>query len=126
MMLLLASAVGIPILAIILFTVLEAIGETTGLWEKISKVAFDLCIISIGIVGGIFVNVQLAERLGQGRTVLAVMIVLMNMILAGFVMLVRKRAHTWDDRTKASLNLFLGIVAVSIPTGIIIWVGGQQ
>ncbi len=66
MSLLLASAVGVPVSAIILFSILESIGETSGFWEKMNKVALDLCIVSIGIVGGIFVNVRLVDRMGTG------------------------------------------------------------
>ena len=122
---LLASAVGIPVLSIILFSILEAVGGTTSLWENCSKVGLDLCIVSIGIVGGMFANPQLLKRMQQASAVIAITIILVNLILAGVVMAVQKRLSSWSDRRKAYASLFFGVFAVAVPSGMILWVGRQ-
>lgn len=120
-----ASAVGIPVMALVLFSVLRSVSGSIGFWETLSGASLDLCIVSIGIIGGIFMNAPLLDAMDRAGPVVAILVVLVNMTLAGFVMLIQRRVQSYGERFKASLCLFLGILAVGIPSGLIVFTGSQ-
>lgn len=125
MNLLIASAVVIPVLSIILFALLEAVGGSRGLWATLCKVGLDLCIVSIGIVGGMFLHQPLVARMGPSAPIVAMVVSLTEMILAATVMLVEKRWPRLRLETKAYISIFVGAFAVALPSGIILWVGSK-
>jgi len=47
---------------------------------------------------------------------------LLEMIFAAVVMLVDKRWQTGTSQVKAYVSLFIGVFAVGLPSGIIMWV----
>jgi len=119
------SSVVIPGVAVILFSIIEALGGSNTLWQQAKRVGLDLCILSIGIVGGLFSNVRVASQFGTTATPqLSVLLVLINLMLAGSIMLIDKRFQ-WDERLKACLSVFFGVVTVAIPSGIVLLVGGR-
>src|SRR2546425_8690954 len=118
---LLASAVGIPVLSIVLFALLEAVGGSKGFWGTVNRVGLDLC-----IVGGMFLHKPLLDQLGPASPIVAMFVSLLEMIFAAVVMLVDKRWQTGTSQVKAYVSLFIGVFAVGLPSGIIMWVGGPR
>lgn len=121
MRLLVLSAVGLPSMALAFFAVLEAAFSSAGLWKILSDAGLDLCRISIGIVGGMFLDVQIRAAAGT-----AVAVVLLDLILAAGAMLVDRRAtdlRITRQSTKAFGVLGLGIVSMVVPAVLIVLSG---
>jgi hypothetical protein len=66
MVLLLLAAVGVPVMALTFFALLEGALTDHTPWQVLSDSGTDLCNLSIGIVGGMFLSTQLQTRIGQG------------------------------------------------------------
>ncbi len=123
---LLLSAIVIPVMAVVFFAVLEAAYTQDTIWRVLSKTGSDLCTLSVGIVGGMFLNAQLQNQIGQGAApIVGIAIVLLNLILASTVMLVQRRFQTMSLDTKAYISIFLGVITIAVPTGILAWIGGS-
>ncbi len=60
------SAVGLPFLAIIFFSILESAFSSKGLWIVLAETGMDLCRISIGIAGAVFLTFKCALPLELG------------------------------------------------------------
>jgi hypothetical protein len=124
MWILLLAAVGVPVMALAFFALLEGALSQHTPWEVLSDTGTDLCNLSIGIVGGMFLSTQLQTRIGQvAAPVVAISVVMLNLILAAMVMLVNKRFAAMPLDRKAYLSIFLGLIAVAVPSGMIIWFG---
>jgi hypothetical protein len=120
--LLMASTVGVPTLAMILLAIVESMAPVSP-WQQVKRVGHDLCILSIGIAGSMFGNVRLQGHIDLGHAaVVSIVVVLVNLILAAVVILVDSRCSTCTDRGKGSLSIFLGVVTVAIPSGVMIYV----
>jgi hypothetical protein len=118
------SAVGLPLLAIAFFTILEAAFSTAGIWTILSAAGLDLCRISIGIVGAMFLDVQIRAAPGT----VAAFVLMLELILAAVAMLVSRRATDLgisQESTRAVGILFLGIVSMVIPSVLIVMNGGR-
>lgn len=112
------SAVGLPFLAIFFFTILEAAFSTAGIWVWLSKAGLDLCRVSIGIVGAMFLDVQI-----RAAGTVAAVVLLIELIFAAGAMLVEKRATdlgVMRQSTRAFGILALGIVSMVVPAVLIV------
>jgi hypothetical protein len=87
MALFIISAIGLPVLAIIFFSILEAAFTQSGIWDVLSNAGLDTCRISLGIVGGLFFDVQI-----QAAATIAALMLLLDLIFNAAAMLVSNRA----------------------------------
>jgi hypothetical protein len=125
MLLLLLAAVGIPVMALAFFTILEGALSTFGVWDILLRTGKDLCNVSIGIVGGLFLNGRLQTRVGEGAPVIAIGLVMLDLILAALVILVSERLTSLARNIRGYMSVFIGLVAVAIPSAMILWFGGR-
>jgi hypothetical protein len=117
------SAVVFPLLATLIFTILEFVGDDLRFWDKAPKISLDMCIVSIGITGGFTGNDRMLERLqGQMATFIAGFL-LVQILLAVLVMLFSKRLAGWNTEEKGRLCLSVGSFAVAIPSVMLLWIG---
>jgi len=117
------SAVGLPFLAIVFFTILEAAFSTAGIWGILSKAGLDLCRVSIGIVGAMFLDIPI-----RAAGTVAAAVLMMEVILAAGAMLVDRRAidlRIARQSTRAFGILALGIISMVIPAVLIVLNGGH-
>src|SRR6266481_4225348 len=118
------SAVGLPFMALVFFTLLEATFSTAGIWDVLSGAGLDLCRISIGIVGAMFLDV----RLGSAAATFAAFVLLLDLIFVASAMLIEKRALVMGierQSTKAFGILAFGIISMVIPAVLIVLAGGR-
>jgi hypothetical protein len=117
------SAIGLPFLALLFFTVLEAAFSTTGIWAVLTKAGLDLCRVSLGIVGAMFLDIPI-----RAAGTIAAVVLLLELILAAGAMLVEKRATEigiMKQSTRAFGILGCGIVSMVIPAVLIVLNGGH-
>jgi hypothetical protein len=116
------SAVGFPLGSIMLFALLESVWDDQGFWQRSLKIGLDMCIVSIGVVGGFAGNDALTIHLqGHTSTYIAAGIFL-ELFLAALVMKVQKKSK-WAPRWKGSACLFFGGIAVAVPSIMLVWLG---
>ena len=125
--LLFLASVGIPVLVTLVFSVLEGAYRNDKLvWEILQKTALDLCTVSFGIVGGMFLNEKIQARIGAGAPIYGVAIVILNFGLASLIILIQRRFGDNVGLDKVAYwSLAVGAFAVAIPSVMIIWFGGQ-
>ena len=121
---LLLGSVGIPFAAVALFAVLEGASTRLSVWEILLGASRDMCNVSIGIVGGIFGNAQLLNRLGSNAPVYGIGLEFLNIILCAIALLVSKRGSFIGLVTQAKICLFIGCFSIAIPSIMILWIGG--
>jgi len=112
------SAVGLPFLAIVFFTLLEVAFSTGGIWVWLSKAGLDLCRVSIGIVGAMFLDVQV-----HAAGTVAAVVLLIELIFAAGAMLVERRATDLGivrQSARAFGVLAFGIISMVIPAVLIV------
>jgi hypothetical protein len=122
----LLSAVGLPMLAIIFLSAIEAAFTKLGIWDVLSKAGLDICRISLGIVGALFLDIQI--RVSAAGTVAAAVLFL-DLILAAFATIVSNRAldlGIQQQSSKAYSILAFGIVSIVIPAVLIVLYGGHN
>jgi hypothetical protein len=118
MVLYILSAVGLPFLAITFFTVLESAFSNAGIWDVLSNAGLDLCRVSLGIVGAMFLDVQV-----HAAGTIAAVVLMIELVLAASAMLVEKRATSLGivkQSSKAFGILFFGIISMVIPAMLIV------
>ncbi len=124
MALLIFSAVGLPCMALAFFALLEAAFSSKGIWAVLTESGLDLCRISIGIVGAMFLDVQLRAAAGTW----AAGVLLLELMIAAGAMLFKNRATDMgivQKSTQACSILFLGLVSMVVPAIMIVLNGGH-
>lgn len=110
-----ASAIGVPALAVGVMTIFESFGDKGNWRYRVGKLGWDLCVLSVGLVGGIFTNSDVAggfknkPALGLGIS----FSFLCCLAAAGLVMHVRRPKRLTGRR--ALIALALGGAALAIP-----------
>jgi hypothetical protein len=121
----LLSAFGLPVMALTFFAVMEAAFSRTGLWASLSEAGLDLCRVSLGIVGAMFIDAQVRTA----PATFAAAVLLLDLILIAFAMLVGNRA-TDMGITRQSTRAFgvvgFGILSVVIPAVLIVLFGAPN
>src|SRR5690348_1316908 len=91
MWILFLSSVGIPLLALVFFFLVEFASSTREIWDSLQKASLDLCNVSIGIVGGLFLNERFRVQIGSGAPVISIAFVMINLVLAAVVLVLQRR-----------------------------------
>ena len=107
-----------PILAAFVMTGMESLARPVPFWEKAADVGWDLCILGVGITGGIFTNPAVETTFGvTSAPVAAVIVILLDLGLAVAVLHIRKgRANI--SRLVGSSCFALGSLAVGLPASL--------
>jgi hypothetical protein len=114
----LLSALGLPFMAVVIFALLEAFKSNAGLWMVLSDAGIDLCRVSIGIAGAIFLDVQI-----QAAGTFAAFVLLLELIVSLAAMLIKKRAVDMGIERqwiKTFGILGCGIISMVIPAILIV------
>lgn len=121
--LLMTATVGVPALAMILLAIVESMGAPVTAWLQVKRVGHDLCILSIGIAGSMFGSSRLQGRFEPViAAVVSIVVVLINLILASVVIWFDCRCASCAEWAKGCVSIFLGVLTVAIPSGVIIYV----
>jgi len=121
--LLILSAVGLPFLAVVFFSFLQAAFSKLGLWAIVSHAGFDLCKVSIGIVGAMFLDIQI-----RAAGTVAAAILVLEFIISIIAMVIEKRAKEMGierESSRAFSILGCGIISMVIPAVMIVLSGGD-
>jgi hypothetical protein len=121
----LLAAFGLPVMALTFFAVMEAAFSRTGLWLALSEAGLDLCRVSLGIVGAMFIDAQLRTA----PAAFAATVLLLDLILIALAMLVGNRAADMGitrQSTRAFGVVAFGILSVVIPAVLIVLYGAPD
>lgn len=113
-------AIIIPVLALVVMTVVEGLVSPRPFWDKVGDAGWDLCILGVGLTGGIVVNPAVQSAYGPilpGQ--MAIVIALVDMLF-GFVVLGVRR-NNQPTRGVGLFAAFLGVLAVALPAAFTFW-----
>ena len=109
----------VPLAALVTVAVIQ-FDKNTSVPAQVAEGGTDLCILAIGATGSMFINPRLRERFGpEWMVLISIMIVLATVTLAGASIHVNRSQIALRARARA--NCFLGIFAISLVCGIVIW-----
>ena len=110
------GAVGVPYLALLAFAVLQRPGPGQSMFDQASEFGIDLCVLGLGVSGALFS----ADSLGRNAPPVVVAALLIELIIAGICL--RLKESALEPLTKASVNVALGILILTINSGVaIVW-----
>src|SRR5439155_22057812 len=87
----LLPSVVVPLIAVIVMTIMEAAARPSPLWEKMCDIGWDLCILGVGVTGGIFVHSEMRTIYKDYALVWAIIVMLLDIGLASVILLLRRR-----------------------------------
>jgi hypothetical protein len=111
-----ASAVGVPALTVLVMTLLEGYAEPKEWRYGISKLGWDLCVLAVGLVGGIFTNPEIVDTFRSRSTIGLVEAICFLSCLATAIVIMHLRRGEDVNGRRAVLALVFGGVALAIPT----------
>lgn len=88
-------------------------------WANCNEIAVEFALISIGANGAIFLNPNLIERWGVSTPIYGILAVLVNLLIAGTLMYRDRRRTPPVSRKQGIVDLFLGVISISITSGIL-------
>jgi hypothetical protein len=101
-------------------TLAKWVVEDKPFWERAVDVGWDMCILGVGLAAGLFSEDNFVEYFGGQAAVFATSGVLgIDLILAFLILLMMK--HRKFTARFGTLAVFLGILAVSVPCGLLMW-----
>ena len=113
----LLAHLGIPFLAGLVFLFMTAASDTHPLSrESCNDVALDFTILSIGANGAIFLNPRLVTHWKELTGVYGIVVVLVNLLLASFLVYRRRWRQEPTTWVQAYVDLFFGILALTVTT----------
>jgi len=120
---LILSSIIIPSLALVFFAGMRAAYGVDGVCKILLAANLDLCVLSIGIAGGIFQNFKTLPDAG----VYSAFVLLIELTLAMSVAVITNRGREMgiiEEWKRALWTLGLGVIAISFP-GCLILVYGR-
>jgi hypothetical protein len=81
-----------------------------------NDVALDFTILSIGANGAIFLNPRLATHWKELTGVYGIVVVLVNLLLASFLVYRRRWRTLPTTKVQAFVDLFFGVLALTVTT----------
>jgi len=117
---LIVGSVVIPFLFVLVMSGLEYLAKPRPLWELMSDVAWHLCILGIGMTGGIFSTPAMVKGWAAEGSLLAAVIVIAINLGAGIGIQVLKR-NLGTSRLVGNSCMTLGIFAVALPSALTFW-----
>jgi hypothetical protein len=115
----LCAHIFVPLIALVAVGVIQ-FDKNTAIPTQVAVGGTDLCILAIGATGSMFINPKLHERFGPEWMVLtSILIVLATVTLAGVSIHVNR--SQMNARERAWTNCFLGMFAISLMCGIVVW-----
>jgi hypothetical protein len=113
----LLAHLGIPFLAGLVFLFMTAASDTHPLsLESCNDVALDFTILSIGANGAIFLNPRLITHWKDLAGVYGILVVLVNLLLASFLVYRRRWRQEPTTNLQAYIDLFFGVLALTVTT----------
>ena len=117
---LIVGSVVIPFLFVIVMSGVEYLAKPRLLWELMTDVAWDLCILGIGVTGGIFSALEMVKGWGPEGSLLAAVIVIAVNLVAGIGIQVLRR-NLGTGRLVGNCCVVLGVFAVMLPSALTFW-----
>ena len=114
------GSVLIPFLFVIVMSGVESLATPRWLWERMTDVGWDLCILGIGVTGGIFATPEMEKGWGPEGSLLAAVIVIAVNLLAGICIQILRR-DLGTGRLVGTSCIGLGIFAVALPSALTFW-----
>jgi hypothetical protein len=114
-----AAALGLPALAVVVMTALEALIDTTVQWRaRVAKLGWDLCVLAIGGTGGVFATASLVttDRTHSSSLLWEGVAFFVTLGAAIGIMFVR-RGQSLTGK-KAWLALAIGGAALAVPVAL--------
>ena len=117
---LIVGSVVIPFLFVIVMSGVEYLAKPRLLWELMTDVAWDLCILRIWVTGGLFSAPEMEKGWGPEGSVLAAVIVIAVNLVAGICIQVLRR-NLEPGRLVGNSCTVLGIFAIALPSILTFW-----
>jgi hypothetical protein len=115
----LLGSVVIPLIFLIGLGTAEALVQATPVWAAVKDVAWDMCVLGIGLTGGLFSDREFARYYARYAPLLTAGIIGLD-LLFGIVILVFKKRHHLSP-AYGKFSVILGFVAVAMPASLLIW-----
>ena len=117
---LIVGSVVIPFLFVIVMSGVEYLAKPRLLWDLMTDVGWDMCILGIGVTGGIFSAPEMEKGWGPEGSLLAAVIVIAVNLVAGIGIQILKR-DLGTGRVVGTFGIVLGIFAVALPSALSFW-----
>ena len=119
----LLAHLGIPLIAGLVFVLMVAASSQEPLsLSACNDVALDLVVLSIGSNGAIFLNPRLNAHWGAFTPVVGILVVLLNLLLAGLLLYRRRWRRGTPTHPQAYFDLIVGAFGLAI-TAIVFYIG---
>lgn len=113
----LLAHLGIPFIAgLVLLFMVAATGTQPLSFDSCNEIALDFAILSIGANGAIFLNPRLIANWKELTAVYGIVVVLVNLLLASFLVYRRRWRQGPTTLWQAYLDLFFGVAALTVTT----------
>jgi len=114
------GSVVIPFLFVIVMSGVEYLAKSRPLWELMTDVAWDLCILGIGVTGGLFSAPEMEKGWGpEGSLLTAVIVIAVNLVAGICIQVLRRNLEA--GRLVGNSCMVLGIFAVALPSILTFW-----
>jgi hypothetical protein len=114
------GSVVIPFLFVIVMSGVEYLAKSRPLWELMTDVAWDLCILGIWVTGGLFSAPEIEKGWGpEGSLLTAVVVIAVNLVAGICIQVLRRNLAA--GRLVGNSCMVLGIFAVALPSILTFW-----
>jgi hypothetical protein len=119
LLLLLVAHISLPLIALLVVSLIE-FDWAVPVVQQVARLGTHMCILAIGATGAAFTSSKLQKDVGvEWAGILCILAVLFAVAFAAVVTIVRRGPV--GEGYKAGISVFLGLLAVGLVCGILIW-----
>ena len=113
----LAITVGMPLMFVIVMALVEQYGDHGPLEERLIRVSWDLCVLALGIAGGVCSKSEVIAKYSEpGALLIGIGSVGWSVASAVLIGLLRRQQQgSWFHRLRSLWSLALGGASLAIP-----------
>jgi len=113
---LLLTSVALPLVFVVVMAIVEQLAAANRLSERLFRVGWDMCILALGVAGGVCLNPDVIKRYGEpGAVIAGFFSIAVSVGCAAIILLLRRQDSPRVAWWSPSAALALGGAALAIP-----------
>src|SRR5262249_35445390 len=104
-----------PIIAALVMTAIESLVETLGWRQRMLKGGWDLCVLAVGSIAGIFGIPKVVDQWGTRAVPLCILATFVALFSGILILHIRKKASDKPTGLQGFISLVLGGAALVLP-----------
>jgi hypothetical protein len=113
------GSIVLPLVFMIVLGLAESLVEEKKFWDRAKDISWDLCVLGIGLTGGLFSDRQFVAYYRRFAPIVTAAVIGFDLLFAILILIFKKRYR--ESAGYGKISVLLGLLAIGMPASVLIW-----